>query len=204
MAATQITVANSELWYGTAAEIALLANTPDGVNIGDVGWASDTNAEYTCEVAGTTAGTATWTITRQNTVGGAADTNLATAIAGERNSDSATNSYTDVRTETNVTYLTTLTAKAVGSSAAANDTMLMGAILKAAATAVVVTIAGFEDDLGAAKNLVLTGNDSDNAGFAVDKVVTFGGCGLINSFGTMTATVTTGAAGDVILLWRPL
>ena len=83
MAASQITVSSAKLWYGTAAEIAQIANTPDGNAVGDVAWAHDTNTEYTCEVAGTTAGTATWTITRLNNTAGAAAVYLQTLLAGE-------------------------------------------------------------------------------------------------------------------------
>lgn len=61
MTATAITVADATLYYGTDAEIQALSGTK-----GDVGFASDTNSEYTCIADG-----ANWLQTRGATDGAA-------------------------------------------------------------------------------------------------------------------------------------
>ena len=78
MAASQITVSSAKLWYGTAAEITALA-TGNGAQVGDVGYATDENREYTC----TDAGTPTWVITRETNAAGAMEFTLNTLISGE-------------------------------------------------------------------------------------------------------------------------
>lgn len=69
MAATQISVSAAKLWYGTASEITAL-DTTDSANVGDVGYATDENREYTCTDNTDTA--PVWKITREHdAIGGA-------------------------------------------------------------------------------------------------------------------------------------
>ena len=76
MAATVITVANAQLIYGTFAEIdALDSGTSPAVAIGDVGFATDTYAEYTWKdvtSASPVGSAAVMVLTRQHNSAGAA------------------------------------------------------------------------------------------------------------------------------------
>jgi hypothetical protein len=80
MAASSINVSTSKLWYGTAAEITALA-TGGGAQVGDVGFATDENREYTC----TNAVTPTWIITREYDSTGSAHVNPEKGPEGDTN-----------------------------------------------------------------------------------------------------------------------
>ena len=113
MAAAQITVSNSKLWYGTAAEITALSSG-EGASVGDVGWASDTNTEYTCSDAATP----TWKITRLHNTAGAAQVTLNTLLSGE----DQTNDVLKVEAQFNYeTVAASQTAQVLGSTGAAGD-----------------------------------------------------------------------------------
>ena len=153
MAVAQITVANSKLWYGTAAEITANASGTKG----DVGWASDTNTEYTCTADG-----ANWSITRLNNTAGAAHVAIggaggSTAVTTMENflvAGGASQAGTSID---NPSGRATFQAVANGSSGAFTAT---------------VTIAGSNDDtnwetLGTI-TLSGTATTADSGGFATD------------------------------------
>lgn len=78
----------------------------------------------------------------------------------------------------------------------ANDTILVGLIMLQNAASVTATVAGFNDESGAAANLVFS---SDTA--ALDAASRFIPIGAINSKGALT--VTASVADKVIVLTRP-
>ena len=117
--------------------------------------------------------------------------NLDTAIAGERNANSATASYLVVRNECNVTIISTTGAVTIGGGAA-NDTHLMGIHISAALTGTCV-IGGFQDSDGAAKSIT----------FAAASVGTKDLFGAINDKGALTVTCSNAGDDDkVAVLWR--
>lgn len=119
---------------------------------------------------------------------------LDTAIAGERNTDSATLGYLVVRNEANLSVISKTTAVTIGSGAV-GDTHLIGLVVTAALTGTCV-ITGFADSDGTAQSITLP--VATPAGFKDFR-------GAVNSAGALTVTCST--AGDdnfVSVLWRPV
>lgn len=114
---------------------------------------------------------------------------LASQLAGEENIGSA-NAMLRTRKRCNATKLTAITAVTIGAGAAA-DTVLHGILIEANATAVTATIAGFGNEAGAAKNIVLTGSTSQDV-FVRD-------LDALNTQGALT--VTASVADKVTVLW---
>lgn len=114
---------------------------------------------------------------------------LASQLAGEENIGSA-NAMLRTRKRCNATKLTAITAVTIGAGAAA-DTVLHGILIEANATAVTATIAGFGNEAGAAKNIVLTGSTSQDV-FIRD-------LDALNTQGALT--VTASVADKVTVLW---
>ena len=126
--------------------------------------------------------------------GTALDSTLDTLIAGERNQDSATNSYLVVRDDCNLTIIGLTTAITIGAGAA-NDTHLIGVQITTALTGTCV-ITGFADSAGAATSVTLPAGSA--VGFHDFK-------GAINSAGALTVTCSDAADdNDVQILWRPI
>ena len=126
-------------------------------------------------------------------VSGGQGENLVTAIAGERNVSSATNSYMVVRKECNVSVVSKTTAVTIGGGAA-NDTHLIGLMFTNALTGTCV-VAGFADSDGTAQSITFPIGTVGFRDFYV----------AINSAGALTVTCST--AGDdnfCVVLWRPL
>lgn len=84
----------------------------------------------------------------------------------------------------------------VGAGGVANDTILVGLIINNNAAAVTATIAGFQDETGAARNLVFSGDTT-----ALDAGSRFIPIGAINDKAAMT--VTASVADTVTVLTRP-
>lgn len=78
----------------------------------------------------------------------------------------------------------------------ANDTILVGLIILQNAASVTATVAGYQDDTGAAANLVFSGDTA-----ALDAASRFIPIGAINNKGALT--VTASVASKVIVLTRP-
>lgn len=129
----------------------------------------------------------------QISIGGAAHGYETGVIAGERNIDSATNSYLIARPESNLSIIGKTTAVTIGGGVA-NDTHLIGVHISTALTGTCV-ITGFADSDGTATSFTLP---IGSIGFKDFR-------GAINSAGALT--VTCGTAGDdnfVAVLWRPV
>jgi len=124
---------------------------------------------------------------------GGAKTTLNTAIAGERNTSSATNSYLDTRSVANAVLLSGTSAVTIGASAAANDRHLQG-IMIGTALAGTLTIAGFEDSDAAAASMILPiGTVAGYLDFH----------DALNSAGALTMTLSAaGDDNDVMVFWR--
>lgn len=119
---------------------------------------------------------------------------LGTALAGERNPGSATNSYLVGRDECNLTIIDIQTAITIGAGAA-NDTHLIGVLITTALTGTCV-ITGFEGSAGTAISITLPAGSA--VGFHDFK-------GAINSIGALTVTCSNAADdNDVQILWRPI
>lgn len=132
--------------------------------------------------------------TAQKSTGYAGNSYETGVIAGERNSDSASNSYLVVRNECNLSVISKTTAVTIGTGVA-NDTHLIGLVITAALTGTCV-ITGFADSDGAAQSITLPA--ATPAGFIDFKAA-------INSAGALTFTCSN--AGDdnlVSVLWRPV
>jgi hypothetical protein len=113
-------------------------------------------------------------------------------VAGERRSESLTESYQVVRQEANATVISTTSAVTLGDGVA-NDSHLMGLHIHTALAGTCV-IAGFADETGAAKSITLPA----------------GTVGPVNYYGAKNAagalTITCSTAGDddkVTAFWRP-
>lgn len=114
------------------------------------------------------------------------------ALAGERNADSASNSYMVARPECNVSVVSKTTAVTIGAGAA-NDTHLIGVMISTALTGTCV-IAGFADSDGAAQSYTLPAGSVGFRDF----------CGAINSAGALTFTCSNAADDNLVaVLWRP-
>lgn len=114
-------------------------------------------------------------------------------VTGVRNPSSATNAYTPVRQECNLSIISKTTAVTIGGGAA-NDTHLMGVFIHTALTGT-CAITGFADSDGAAQTYTIP------AGYVGD--IDFKGS--LNSAGALTITCSN--AGDdnkVAVLWRPV
>lgn len=114
-------------------------------------------------------------------------------LAGERNVDSATNSYQVVRDEANLTIIGLTTAITIGGGVA-GDTHLIGIHISTALTGTCV-IAGFGDSAGVATSFTLP---AGSVGYKEFK-------GAINSVGALTVTCSNGADDNLVaVLWRPV
>ncbi len=113
---------------------------------------------------------------------------LGTTSAGEVNTLSATNSYVKTYTPAKTILLAGTSAVTIGTSSAANDTMLLQVTILKNAGPATATIVGFADNTGAAQNIVLTGSTTIDTTY-------FFPCGLINGKGALTiqpsVTLTT-------------
>src|SRR3990172_5246652 len=78
----------------------------------------------------------------------------------------------------------------------ANDTVLVGLIILQNAASVTATVAGFQDEVGTAQNLVFSGDTT-----ALDAASRHIPIGAINNKGALT--VTASVADKVIVLTRP-
>jgi len=117
---------------------------------------------------------------------------LLVALAGERRSESLTESYQVVRQEANATVISTTSAVTLGGGVA-NDSHLMGLHIHTALAGTCV-ITGFADETGAPKSITLPA----------------GAVGPVNYYGAKNAagalTITCSTAGDddkVTAFWRP-
>lgn len=113
-------------------------------------------------------------------------------IAGERNPDSATNSYLVVRPECNLSIVSKTTAVTIGGGAA-NDTHLIGILISTALTGT-CAITGFADSDGVAQTYTLPAGSVGFRDFF----------GAINSAGALTITCSNAADDNLVaVLWRP-
>ena len=80
----------------------------------------------------------------------------------------------------------------VAAGGVANDSILVGIVIQANGTAVTATVAGFQDEAGAAQNTVFTGSTTTS---------TFIPVGALNDKGVLT--ITASVADKVIVLTRP-
>lgn len=120
-------------------------------------------------------------------------TYTASQAAGERNIDSATNSYMVTRDECNLTIIGLTTAITIGGGAA-GDTHLIGLQISNPLTGTCV-ITGFADSAGAATSITFP---IGSTGYKEFK-------GAINSAGALTVTCSTpGDDNFVSVLWRPV
>lgn len=103
------------------------------------------------------------------------------ALAGEANTASATASYVRTFSPASTIILSGTSAVTIGSSAQANDTMLLQVTILSNAAAVTATIAGMADQTGAAQNIILTGSTTADVVYAFP-------CGLVNGKGTLKIT----------------
>ncbi len=118
---------------------------------------------------------------------------IASAMAGERNPDSATNSYMVTRDECNLTIIGLTTAITIGGGAA-GDTHLIGIQVTTALTGTCV-ITGFGDSAGAATSLTFP---AGTVGYREFK-------GAINTVGALTVTCSNAADDNLVaVLWRPV
>jgi hypothetical protein len=123
----------------------------------------------------------------------ALDVNLATDLAGERNPDSAVNSYIVVRDEVNMTIISTTSTSTIGGGSA-GDTHLVGLHISTALTGVCV-IAGFGDTTGTSTSFIMP---AGSVGYKEFK-------GAKNNIGALTVTCpTTGDDNFVAVFWRPV
>lgn len=117
---------------------------------------------------------------------------LLTALAGERRTDSLTESYIVVRQEANATVISTTAAVTLGGGVA-NDSHLMGLHIHTALTGTCV-ITGLVDETGAAKSYTIPAATIGPINFF----------GVKNAAGALTITCSNGADDDkVIAFWRP-
>lgn len=136
--------------------------------------------------------------TKVNYSGG--DTYLATgfetAIAGERNTSSSTNSYLVVRNECNATILAKTGAITIGAGAA-SDTHLIGIRIHTALVGT-LTITGFADSDGAATSYVVPIGVVGDIDFR----------GALNTAGAITMTLSSATDyttnKSVMVFWRPV
>lgn len=114
--------------------------------------------------------------------------------AGERNSESPSNSYMVTRPEANLAVISKTTAVTIGGGAA-GDTHLIGLIITAALTGTCV-ITGFENSDGTAQSITLPA--ATPAGFVDFR-------GAINSVGALTITCSNASDDNLVsVLWRPV
>jgi len=119
---------------------------------------------------------------------------LSTALAGERNPDSATNGYLVVRKECNLSVVSKTTTVTIGAGAA-NDTHLIGLYITAALTGT-CAITGFADSDGTAQTITLPA--ATTAGFKDFY-------GALNSAGALTVTCSNASDDNLVsVLWRPV
>jgi len=120
-------------------------------------------------------------------------TYTASQAAGERNIDSATNSYMVTRDECNLTIIGLTTAITIGGGAA-GDTHLIGIQVTTALTGTCV-ITGFGDSAGAATSLTFP---AGTVGYREFK-------GAINNVGALTVTCSNALDDNLVaVLWRPV
>lgn len=121
------------------------------------------------------------------------DVDLSSAIAGERNPDSATNSYLVTQEQSNLSIISKTTAVTIGGGAA-NDTMLLGVFVTAALTGSCV-ITGFADSDGTATSITLPAATA-RGDYAIRG---------INSAGALTVTCSNASDDNLVLIkWRPV
>jgi hypothetical protein len=115
-------------------------------------------------------------------------------IAGERNPDSATNSYLVARDESNLSVISKTTAVTIGGGAA-NDTHLLGVLVLGTLTGTCV-ITGFADSDGTAQSITIpAGTTARELNFD----------GAINSAGALTVTCSNASDDNLVcVLWRPV
>lgn len=117
---------------------------------------------------------------------------LLTTLAGERRTDSLTESYMVVRQEANGTVISTTATVTLGGGVA-NDSHLMGLHIHTALTGTCV-ITGLADETGAAKSYTIPAATIGPINFF----------GVKNAAGALTITCSNGADDDkVIAFWRP-
>jgi hypothetical protein len=116
-----------------------------------------------------------------------------TLSAGERNVESATNSYTAIRDEANLTIIGVTTEVTIGGGAA-GDTHLIGVHIHTALTGT-CRIRGFGDSAGVATDYTLP---AGSVGYKEFK-------GAINDVGALTVTCSNGTDDNLVaVLWRPV
>ena len=117
--------------------------------------------------------------------------NLDTAIAGERNANSATAGYLVVRQECNLSIISKTTAVTIGGGAA-GDTHLMGLMIHTALTGT-CAITGFGDSDGNAQTYTLPAASVGFKDFF----------GAINSVGALTITCSNASDDNLVaVLWK--
>ena len=127
-----------------------------------------------------------------DTTNNAVKTTLATTIAGERLSSSASTSYLAVRQEANASIISKTTAVTIGGGVA-NDTHLMGLLIHTALTGT-CAITGFADSDGAAQTYTLPAGSVGYKDFL----------GALNSAGALTITCSNAFDDNMVMvLWRP-
>lgn len=122
---------------------------------------------------------------------------LATAIAGERNTSSSTNSYLIARPEANATILGKTGAITIGGGAV-GDTHLIGIRIHTALVGT-LTITGFGDSDGVATSYVMP---------ATSPAGEYNFYGAVNNIGALTMTLSSATDyttnKSVMVLWRPV
>lgn len=117
---------------------------------------------------------------------------LATTLAGERNTSSATDSYLAVRQEANASIISKTTAVTIGGGVA-SDTHLMGLLIHTALTGT-CAITGFADSDGAAQTYTLPAGSVGYKDFL----------GALNTAGALTITCSNASDDNLVMvLWRP-
>lgn len=118
---------------------------------------------------------------------------LPDAMAGERQTDSATLSYKVTRQEANLNIISKTTTVTIGGGVA-GDTHLMGLLIHTALTGTCV-ITGFADSDGTAQSYTLPAGSVGYKDFL----------GAINSAGALTLTCSNAADDNLVaVLWRPV
>lgn len=120
-------------------------------------------------------------------------TMIGIGLAGERLRTQGTNSYLDVRTEANVSIVSTVSTVTIGTGYT-GDTHLLGLMLSAALTGTCV-LTGFADSDGVAQSYTLPA--ATTAGYK-DFL------GAKNSAGPLTILCSNAADDNLVMvLWRP-
>lgn len=126
---------------------------------------------------------------------GAAWVTQQTLIAGETNPASATNSYLKTFTPGKTVILAGTSAVTIGTSTAANDTLLLQVTILKNAGPATATLTGFADNTGAAQTILLSGSTSQDTVYSWP-------CGLVN--GKAALQVTPSVTLTTVVSYNPV